>query len=212
MPITNLVDDILNHIYSYLKVCDIGIIKNNNIFKKSTYCKFATLGYINILKWITADVLESVKEHFILISNGHIRGYADPYAYRYNVICTYAAQYGHLDIIQWMYESGKCKLDTHMCSFAAIGNQLEALRWLRANGCPWDANVCAFAARNCYLDILQWAHDNGCECDYEADIVRINHYIRRELNKSEQANKQLIAKYNTVLDWLNKHNIIDTID
>ena len=47
---------------------------------------------------------------------------------------------------------------------ARVGN-LEKLKLLRANGCPWNAQTCANAAGGGHLDVLQWARANGCPWD-----------------------------------------------
>ena len=45
------------------------------------------------------------------------------------------------------------------------GGQLEALKWARANGCPWDKLTCAGAAKYGQLEVLKWARENGCPWD-----------------------------------------------
>jgi len=45
---------------------------------------------------------------------------------------------------------------------AAMSGHLEALQWLRVNGCPWDEETCIWAAYGGHLEVLQWAHANGC--------------------------------------------------
>jgi len=52
---------------------------------------------------------------------------------------------------------------------AAIGGQLEVLKWARENGCPWSndlsdytLNCCTLAAIGGQLEVLRWARENGC--------------------------------------------------
>ncbi len=59
---------------------------------------------------------------------------------------------------------------TTLLSCVITGN-LEALKWARANGCPWDASTCRKAAagrshfQGQHFEVLKWAHANGCEWD-----------------------------------------------
>ena len=48
------------------------------------------------------------------------------------------------------------------CANAAAYGQLEALMWLRSEGCHWDERTCAGAAAGGHLDVLKYAHENGC--------------------------------------------------
>ena len=50
----------------------------------------------------------------------------------------------------------------NLCNFAAQYGHLEVLQWARLNGCPWDELTCILAANNGHLDVLQWARLNGC--------------------------------------------------
>ena len=46
------------------------------------------------------------------------------------------------------------------CESAFNGN-LENMKWLYANGCPFDDNTFNSAARNGNLDNMKWLFDNG---------------------------------------------------
>ena len=48
---------------------------------------------------------------------------------------------------------------------AAGGGQLEILKWLRSEGCPWDASACAGAAKCGHLEVLKWLRSEGCPWD-----------------------------------------------
>ena len=71
----------------------------------------------------------------------------------------------------WKYYSGHVRMAVlgvgRTCSNAAMNGQLEVLRWVHANGCPWDAATPAYAAENGHLEVLQWAVTNGCDWDRE---------------------------------------------
>ena len=47
------------------------------------------------------------------------------------------------------------------CERAASFGQLETLRWLRDNGCPWDKETCLDAAREGHLGVFEWALREG---------------------------------------------------
>ena len=54
-------------------------------------------------------------------------------------------------------------MDEWVMKFAAKSGNLELVRWLRAEGCPWDKWTCHYALINGHVEILRWARENGCE-------------------------------------------------
>jgi hypothetical protein len=72
-----------------------------------------------------------------------------------------AAETGQLEVVKWLRANG-CPWDEMTCSWAAQGGRLEVLQWLRANGCPWNERTCAEAALGGNLEVLQWLRANGC--------------------------------------------------
>lgn len=81
-------------------------------------------------------------------------------------------------------------MDERCTAAAAGGGQLEALKWLRENGCLWDELTCKYAAgggdigyahndmpndsgfpeqplvyTSRHFEVLKWARDNGCPWD-----------------------------------------------
>ena len=49
-----------------------------------------------------------------------------------------AAEDGNLEVLKWLH-ANECPWDESVCmNDAAIGGHLEVLKWLRANGCPWS--------------------------------------------------------------------------
>jgi hypothetical protein len=53
------------------------------------------------------------------------------------------------------------------CGVAATHGQLDALKWLRSNGCKWNELVVIEASRHKHSHILKWAIENGCPHDVE---------------------------------------------
>ena len=43
----------------------------------------------------------------------------------------------------------------------ARGGQLEILKWLRANGCPWDTNTPSVAYKAGHFELLKWANEHS---------------------------------------------------
>lgn len=80
------------------------------------------------------------------------------------ILCTYAAKYGHLEVLQWARENG-CGWNVYTCSHAAKNGHLKVIQWARANGCPWHELTCTWAATGGHLEVLQWARANGCPWD-----------------------------------------------
>ena len=76
-------------------------------------------------------------------------------------LCQAAARSGQLEELKVLRENS-CPWDEHTCSRAALSGHLEVLQWARANGCPWDSETCHNAAFGGHLEVLQWARANGC--------------------------------------------------
>ncbi|KAL6075027.1 Ankyrin repeat domain-containing protein [Balamuthia mandrillaris] len=75
--------------------------------------------------------------------------------------CTKAAQWVHLEVLEWARENG-CPWGEQACTRAAEHGRLEVLKWLRANGFPWDKNTCHAAAFGNRWEMLRWVRVNGC--------------------------------------------------
>ena len=79
-------------------------------------------------------------------------------------LCQAAARSGQLEELKVLRENG-CPWDANTCSGAARGGNIEVLQWARANGCPWDKYTCARAARGGHLEVLQRLRANDCPWD-----------------------------------------------
>jgi len=78
--------------------------------------------------------------------------------------CFNAAADGDLDLLKQLREDG-CPWDKWTCANAAWAGHLETLQWARKNGCPWNEETCTYAARNGHLKTLQWVRKNDCPWD-----------------------------------------------
>ena len=76
-------------------------------------------------------------------------------------LCQAAAGRGQLEELKALRADG-CPWGELTCAEAAKGGHLELLQWLRVNGCPWGVGTCAGAALGGHLEVLQWARANGC--------------------------------------------------
>jgi hypothetical protein len=43
-----------------------------------------------------------------------------------------------------------------------VFSDLECLKYLHENGCPWDEETCYVAALSGHLECLKYAQENGC--------------------------------------------------
>ena len=75
-----------------------------------------------------------------------------------------AAISGNMELLKWLYEN-KCPWNEDACSSAAIQKDLEILKFLREKGCPWDRYTTGNALMNGNPIIAKWAKDNGCKFD-----------------------------------------------
>ena len=77
------------------------------------------------------------------------------------LLCQAAAQSGQLEELKSL-RANRCPWDEYTCSSAASSGHLEMLQWARANGCPWDEWTCTRAAYDGQLEVLKWARANSC--------------------------------------------------
>ena len=78
-----------------------------------------------------------------------------------------ALNLGCLSALQRRQRRGLLSRRELLCQAAARSGQLEELKALRVNGCPWDKETCTDAAWTGHLEVLQWACANGCPWDEE---------------------------------------------
>ena len=75
--------------------------------------------------------------------------------------CAEMARKGNLELLKFLHENG-CPWDEKTCSKAALNGHLECLKYARENRCDWDEMTCEAAAENGHLECLKYAHENGC--------------------------------------------------
>lgn len=77
-------------------------------------------------------------------------------------LCTLAAGGGHLDALKWARGKGY-HWNERTCMAAAKGGHLEVLQWLREEDCPWDHSTLRAAASHRKRQVWIWARENGCD-------------------------------------------------
>ena len=66
-----------------------------------------------------------------------------------------AAELGCLSALQRLQRGGRLLRQEYLCQAAARSGQLEELKMLRDNGCPWSRSTCWAAARGGHLEVLK---------------------------------------------------------
>ena len=80
--------------------------------------------------------------------------------------CAEMARNGNVELLKFLHEE-RCPWDFWTCSYAAKNGHLECLKYAHENGCPWDKRTCSKAAEKGHLECLQYARENGCPSDEE---------------------------------------------
>ena len=52
-------------------------------------------------------------------------------------------------------------MDEGLMKDAASSGNLELVRWLRGEGCPWDIDTCYWAVKQGHVEVLRWLRENG---------------------------------------------------
>ena len=73
----------------------------------------------------------------------------------------HATRFGYLSTLKHRHQQGRLELSEYLLQLAAETGQLEVVKWLRANGCPWDAGTIALARKYGHDDVVIWAKANG---------------------------------------------------
>ena len=73
-----------------------------------------------------------------------------------------AQKVGCLSALHRLQRQGRLSRQERLCQAAALSGQLEELKLLRENDCPWDESTCFGAAFGGHLEVLRWVRANGC--------------------------------------------------
>ena len=87
------------------------------------------------------------------------------------------ARSGQLEKLKDLRANG-CPWNKWTCAWAADGGHIKVLKWARANGCPWDKLTSPMAAFRGHLDVLKWARANGCPWDaYTCELAALGGHL-----------------------------------
>ncbi len=108
----------------------------------STCDEAIRFGHLNVLEWTCVSLRGNEWEHDIRLR-----------------ICTWAADYGQLEILKWARNDAKCEWNTRTTCAAARSGHLDVLKWAYANGYALDRHACEKAAtQHSHSHILGWIH------------------------------------------------------
>lgn len=157
----------------------------------------------NLNCWLSVNI-ENCFHRLIGGRTGHTR-----------IICTTAAEHGHLDCLQAAFRS-QHPWDNETTLAAAMNGNIECLEWAHEHGCPWDISVTQSTAKNGHLLCLQYAHENKCPWDISVTQLFIENlhlaYLKYAHDNGCSMNINLLAplaRINGCLDCLqyaHKHN------
>lgn len=78
-----------------------------------------------------------------------------------NHLCYYAAENGQIEVLKWVKSFRELHAQTY---FYAIRNgQLDTVRYLYENGCPFLKNYCDNAIEADHFEMLKFIHEHGCK-------------------------------------------------
>ena len=73
-----------------------------------------------------------------------------------------ATRYNNLPVVKFMVENNYKFTNSQPLINAAHNQELEIMKYLHDNKCPWSEAVCQMAAQQGSLECLKYAHENGC--------------------------------------------------
>lgn len=76
-----------------------------------------------------------------------------------------AVTYGHFELLKYIHFAQKVRAvyPTSPILHAALRGDLRTLTWLREMGYPWSDGICVVLAGRGYLEALQYVRNNGCQ-------------------------------------------------
>ncbi len=83
-----------------------------------------------------------------------------------------AASSGNLELVKWLWNQG-CPWSSYACARAAKAGHWRILRWLRDHGCPWDRRTTAAAAAGGHLRILQNLRKEPNPCPWTNNVCSL---------------------------------------
>lgn len=79
-------------------------------------------------------------------------------------LCVDAISSKNLDMVKLLRENG-CPWNAVMYDYPVRNKDINTVRWLIENGCPLDEGACALAANNQDVNLIEFLRENGCPWD-----------------------------------------------
>lgn len=176
-------------------------LKPQNIPRDGSVLRLAAFrGHIQALEWYETHI-GSLSSHLIDIMG-------------------LAAAGGKIALLKWLRDERKMPLIKDACSSAAKYGQIETLRWLIANKCPYDWQLILAAVKRDQVHVLEWCLHSGVWtsvqhglCSFRKDGVlesRCGRYFRENRCPCGGLSVYASAILNdstTCIQWLLDHNI-----
>jgi hypothetical protein len=134
-------------------------------------------GHLHILKWSlyqqSLQLVLGVSVALTAIEYGHVEcvewfiNHTNLLEPKHWSFYSKAAQRSSIGVME-LLKKHNVPMNWRNCATAATYGQLDALKWLIANGCKWDELVVIEAARHKHPHILEWAVENGCPHNLQA--------------------------------------------
>lgn len=132
-------------------------------------------GHVDILKFLKRNACPLPTGNAAWTAaaeRGHVEAlqfaYDSKYLHNIKLLCAVAAKNGHLSILKWIYEvEGSRHFSSYTCQQAAMGGFIDIIEWLRGVQCDWEDGACQGALETGRLDTLRWLIANGCPFDVD---------------------------------------------
>lgn len=122
--------------------------KENKCFMNTSILGAIISGSLDICKWL-CDELLNIKSN----------------TYEYQQI---AAEYGHINILEWILVEKQMKPYNDLCTCAAKGGHLATIIWLKNNNfSKIGISMVITAAENGFYDIVKWAIEGPNNCEWQ---------------------------------------------
>jgi hypothetical protein len=122
--------------------------------------------FYNYLSTFSNSVQEMASLNLINWIDFYLNNMNSEYEKEFLDVTKYAAFYNNKDCLEYLHNNKIEEYDENTCAATAYKNNLDLLKFLHQQNCPWNNLTCAAAANTGSLECLKYAHQNGCEMDY----------------------------------------------
>lgn len=124
----------------------------------------------------------------------------------------HCAAHGYFSLFLWLRNEIGCSMNETTCLYAAQYGSLNILEWLKGNGYLFHTNICAYAALGGHLEILKWLNKfiicTPLTSMYAAISGNLEIFEWLKMGKQLSCKKQCLNfakmyKKQHVIDWIN---------